>query len=140
MKVNILVGTEELAQAFKRLLKYVFNIDKVNIFFLGQTKALSYEVLEADFWIIEAFHPFEPNNPEGFRTAYKLAGKSKFLLLLLNVPQNFPNEGKFWCNIFTSNICAKIREVLDTLPPTKKDFDALTKIWPQLLYEPKRHH
>jgi len=140
MKVNILVGTKELGQAFKRLLKYVFDIDRVDILLLGQTKALSHKVLQADFWLIEAFHPFEPNNPEGFRTAYKLAGKTKILLLFLSTPEGFPKEGDFWCSFIIKNLAKKIKETMHISMPQKEEFEHLAEKWPALMHEPKGHH
>ena len=140
MQVNILVGTEELAQAFKRFLRYVFDIDKVNMLLLGQTVILSQEMLQADFWLIEAFHPFEPNNPEGFRTAYKLAGKTKILLLFLDAPKNFPLEGSFWWSPKGSNLVEKIWQIIRGPIPKKEDFDTLIKIWPSLKHDPSKHH
>jgi len=140
MQVNILVGTEELGQAFKRFLKYVFDIDKVNILLLGQMVILSQEMLQADFWLIEAFHPFEPNNPEGFRTAYKLAGKTKILLLFLSAPEGFPKEGDFWCSFVIKNLAEKIKETMHGSIPQKEEFEDLAKKWPVLMHKPKKHH
>jgi len=140
MQVNILVGTEELAQAFKRFLRYVFDIDKVNMLLLGQTVILSQEMLHADFWLIEAFHPFEPNNPEGFRTACKLAGKTKILLLFLSTPEGFPKEGNFWCSFIIKNLAEKIKETMHGSIPQKEEFEDLAKKWPALMHKPKKHH
>jgi len=140
MQVNILIGTKELGQAFKRFLKYAFDIDKVNMLLLGQTKGLSQKLLQADFWLIEAFHPFEPNNPEGFRTAYKLAGKTKLLLLFLSTPEGFPKEGDFWCSFIIKNLAKKIKDIMYASIPQKEEFEHLAEKWPALMYEPKRHH
>ena len=140
IRVNILVGSEELGQAFKRFLRYIFDIDKVNILLLGQTIILSQEMLHADFWLIEAFHPFEPNNPEGFRTAYKLAGKTKNLLLFLSTPEGFPKEGNFWCSLIIKNLAEKMKETMHASIPQKEEFEHLAEKWPALMYEPKRHH
>ena len=140
MQVNILIGTKELGQAFKRFLRYIFDIDKVKILLLGQTIILSQEMLQADLWLIEAFHPFEPNNPEGFRTAYKLAGKTKILLLFLSTPEGFPKEGQFWCNLLDHNLVERIKKATNGSIPKKEDFEYLIQLWPTLINDPKSHH
>jgi hypothetical protein len=142
MKANLLAGIQELNSALRRYMVYVmgFKWEDCQVMLFGAGSGLSRESLEADFWLIEAWHPFEPDNPEGFRTAYKLAGKMKCLLLFLKVPEGFPEEGPFWCSLVTTKLSDKINEVLDKPSPSKADFDNLIAIWPALALEPSEHH
>lgn len=141
MKVNLLNGIEVLGRVLRRYMIYVmgFRKEDCQIMLFGQSSGLSRESLEAGLWIIDAWHPFEPSNPEGFRTAYKLAGNIKCLLLFLKVPEGFPENGLFWCNPVTVRLSDKIREVLSAPPPTKADFDRLIAFWPALAQEPSKH-
>lgn len=142
MRINILTGTKELAYALRRFLAYVFKIEpqKINILLLGKAFFLSQEMINADFWLIEAFNPKEPNNPEGFRAAKALAGEIKCLLFFLFVPEGFPEEGSFWCNPLNVYLKDKINKVIRSAPPSKNDFDKLVTLWPELIYEPEDHH
>jgi len=143
VRVNILVGSEELASALRRILKYVFGVpeENLNVLFLGNPLVLSRELLEADLWIVEAFHPLEPNNPEGFRTAYKLASTASFLLLFtLPYLKDFPSEGPFWWTLSShTNLARKIEDALSHIPK-REDFEALIKKWPELIRDPTKHH
>lgn len=142
MKVNILVGLQELYNAIMRYMVYVMEVGQLGcqIMLFGQISGLSRENLNADLWIIEAWNPVESDNPEGFRAAYKLAGTAKCLLLFLKVPEGFPEEGPFWCNPVTSRLSDKIKEVLNAPPPAKADFELLITLWPALALEPVNHH
>lgn len=142
MKANILTGSEKTSRALKRYMVYVMGFKERNcqIMLFGQASGLSPDNLKAELWMIETWHPFEPDNPEGFRTAYKLAGRSKFLLLFYDVPEGFPEDGFFWCNPITCDLNEKITEAIDNPPPTKAEFDQLIKLWPALAHEPKDHH
>ena len=140
MKINILTTNIEMANAFERYLKYVFSFNKVNKLLLGKAINISNKILEADFWIIEAFKHEHFFNPEGFRTAYALAGKIRCLLLFLYTPENFPETGSFWCKFLDENFKEKIEKAMKNPLPEKKDFDKLIELWPDLLYKPKLSH
>ena len=141
MTTNSLTASKYIGDALTRYLVYVmgFKRNDCNIILFGDSNSLSHEILKADFWLIDAWN-FIKNDPEGFRTAYKLAGTIKCLLLFYNVPEGFPEEGKFWCNPLKCNLREKIKEVLDNPPPVKADFEKLIKMWPELAKEPKHHH
>lgn len=141
MRVNILVGAEEVGNALRRYMVYVMGFGKedCSILLFGQSSGLSRESLNAELWIIEAWHPSESGNPEGFRTAYKLANTVKCLLLFLTLPEGFPKEGLFWCNPLT-RLSDKIKDILSASQPRKVDFDRLIDLWPALAREPNKHH
>ncbi len=142
MKTNILIGSQELSRALRRYLVYVkgHKSGNFNILMLTDNIALSHDILKANFWIIEAWQPFENRNPAGFRTAYKLAGRSKFLLFFYDIPDGFPEDGSFWCNPIICNLSNKISDVIGNPPPTKADFERLIELWPALGHYPKTHH
>ena len=141
MTTNILTTSEHIGMALRRFLKYVmgFREEECNIILMGQSSGLSQEVLGAKLWLIDAWNFFN-DDPEGFRTAYKLAGKIKCLLLFYHVPEGFPEEGPFWCNPVKCELDKKIKEVLESPPPRKEDFERLIQIWPELGREPRHHH
>jgi len=141
MTTNILTTSEHMGMALRRYLVYImgFREDECNIILMGQSSGLSQEVLGAKFWLIDAWNFFNAD-PEGFRTAHKLAGKIKCLLLFYHVPDGFPEEGPFWCNPITARLSDKINEVLRNPPPSKADFEHLISLWPALANEPKKHH
>ena len=140
MKVNILTGSLELGKSLRRYLRYVLGIkfDSIRLLLFGPGSGLSREILDADFWIAEAFNPFEPDNPEGFRTLNKLTGK-KGLLLFLLPPDNFPEDGPFWCTIPCSNFREKIERAMSDGVLSKEGFQRLVEIWPDLGSDPSRH-
>ena len=141
MSINILTTSKHIGNALLRYLIFVadFKESRCNIILFEDSNILSQELFNADFWLIDAWN-FIKNDPEGFRTAYKLAGTIKCLLLFYNVPEGFPGEGKFWCNPLKCNLQEKIKEVLENPPPEKADFEKLIKVWPELAKEPKHHH
>jgi hypothetical protein len=142
MTTNILTGSKYIADALKRYMVYVMSCkeSECRMLFFGESSGLSAEDFMADLWLIEAWHPFEPDNPEGFRTAYKLAGKARCLLLFLQMPEGFHEEGPFWCNPVSTRLSDKINEVLQNPPPSRADFDHLISLWPALAQEPKKQH
>jgi len=142
MKIIILVNNKFVAKALKRYLYFVFNFSMQDSFVLtfSNTRGLSRKILQSKLWLIDGWNSPYNWDPEGFRTAYKLAGTIKCLLLFYNVPEGFPEEGKFWCNPLKCNLQEKIKEVLENPPPEKADFKKLIKMWPELAKEPKHHH
>ncbi len=141
-KVNILTGSKELGEAFARYLKYVMDIGyrEIRLILFNRISGLSKDILDANLWIIEAFNPSEPDNPEGFRTALKLAGKKRFLIYFLSVPNDFPEDGPFWCVMPCSRLKAKIEQVLSGSLPTQDDMRKIIDLWPKLVYNPNTHH
>jgi len=141
MTANLLSISKDISASLTRYLVFIVGLNQhdCNIILFGDSNSLSNEILKADFWLIDAWN-FTKNDPEGFRTAYKLAGTIKCLLLFYNVPEGFPGEGKFWCNPLKCNLQEKIKEVLENPPPEKADFEKLIKVWPELAKEPKHHH
>ncbi len=116
-----------------------FKKNECNIILFGESSGLSRDIFKAHLWLIDAWNHFR-HDPEGFRTAYKLAGKIKCLLLFYKVPDGFPEEGEFWCNPLSCNLEQKIKEVLEKPPPHKTDFEALIQIWPELGKTSGHHH
>ncbi|PXF58998.1 MAG: hypothetical protein C4B58_04800 [Deltaproteobacteria bacterium] len=143
MKINILTSFGEVGRALKRYLVYVigFGWNECKIIVLGKETAYSREMLQAKLWLIDAWNYDKSPDPEGFRNAYKLAGSIKCLLLFYHVPDGFPEEGPFWCNPGSCKLGRKIREILKSPPPEKRDFEKLMERWPDLGREPEdRHH
>ncbi len=141
MKVNILTGNMELANSLIRHLRYVMGIeeDRIHRLIFGKEHILSKEILDADFWIAEAWNPLEPENPEGFRTLMKLSGRAKCLILFLFMPSGFPPDGSFWCKIPCNGFKQKIKKAMESAPPDQKDYQALVEMWPELAYDPTKH-
>ncbi len=142
MTINILAGAEEIGRAIKRYLVHVmgFRGQECNILVMGKKVALSREILNAHLWLIDAWNPFKPKDPEGFRTACNQAGKARCVLLFYDVPAGFPDEGSFWCNPLNCKLSKKIEDALRASPPEREEFEELIKLWPALAYEPKDHH
>ena len=140
MKINILVSNKTLGDALGRFFEYVFGLKNYYILLSKDFEFLNSDILSADFWIIEAFKHEHFFDPEGFRTAYALAGKIRCFLLFLYTPENFSETGSFWCKFLDENFKEKIAKAMKNPPPEKKDFDKLIKLWPDLLYKPKLSH
>lgn len=140
--INILAGADEIGRALKRYLMYVmgFSGQECRILVMGKVTSFSQEMLNADIWLIDAWNPFKPANPEGFRTAYKQAGRARCMLFFYDAPANFPKEGPFWCNPLESKLSRKIEDALASSPPEKEEFDKLRVLWPALAYAPKNLH
>ncbi len=144
MKVTILTGSDELNLALERYLHFVFAGEVSEIFKarLGEPATMQYEMLSSHLWIAEVFNPEQIENPEGFRTAKKFAGKTRFILLFVGIiPKKFSREGSFWTTLPSSiSLAQKIREALNGLPPSINDYQCLEKLWPLLKGEPSHHH
>lgn len=144
MKITILTGSDELNLSLKRYLSFFFK-DKVKKIYtarLGKPETLHPEMLSSSIWIAEAFNPEKIENPEGFRTVKKFAGKAKVLLLFVSgVPKNFPNSGPFWLTLpSATRLSEKIREIMNNPPPSEDDYQRLEELWPELKAEPLHHH
>ena len=144
MRVTILTGSDELNLSLKRYLSFIFLKELKKIFTarLGEPESLQSEMLSSRMWIAEAFNPVNIENPEGFRTVKKFAGKAKVLLLFVShIPRNLPSKGSFWLMLpSVAPISEKIREILNSPPPSEEDFQYLEKLWPMLKAEPSFHH
>ena len=132
-------------EALSRYLKYILRIKNVYLAYLGNPSSvfeLPEEVRNNGLWVIEAFNAKELNNPEGFRTAKKLARAGKRVLLLFTyVPDGFPEEGDFWLTLpWKTPLSKKIEQVLKSPPPSEEDFERLERLWPLLKYKPSNHH
>lgn len=139
--INVLIGSDDLGRALDRYLKAAISPVQISILHMGRPLFLSQDILNADLWIAQAFNPNQPENPEGFRTALKLAGSKRFLILFSAFsPITFPKEGFFWTTYNSSKpLFLKIQEVINAAVPTYEDYQALIKIWPDLAYDPSYH-
>jgi hypothetical protein len=144
MKTTILTGDEELNFSLMRYIRFLFlkEINEVFISKLGEPESLKIEMLSSNFWIAEVFNPKDIENPEGFRTVKKFAGKVKVLLLFISeVPENFPKSGSFWISLPSNeSLYEKIKNVIENPPPSEKDYQYLENLWPILKYKPAHHH
>jgi hypothetical protein len=143
MRATILTGDNELKFSLKRYLRFLF-LEEINEVFtakLGEPESLKIEMLSSNFWIAEAFNPDNIENPEGFRTVKKFAGKAKVLLLFISeVPENFPKSGSFWiCLPSGESIYEKIKNVIKNPPPSEEDYKYLEDSWDLLRYGPSHH-
>jgi len=131
MRVTILTGSDELNLSLKRYLSFIFLKELKKIFTarLGEPESLQSEMLSSRMWIAEAFNPV-------------IAGKAKVLLLFVShIPRNLPSKGSFWLMLpSVAPISEKIREILNSPPPSEEDFQYLEKLWPMLKAEPSFHH
>lgn len=143
-RVTILTGSDELNLSLKRYLRFIFREEVKQVFTarLGEPESSQSEMLSSHLWIAEAFNPVNIENPEGFRTVKKFAGKAKVLLLFVShIPRNFPSTGSFWLMLpSVTPISEKIREILNNPPPLEDDYQYLEKLWPMLKAEPSHHH
>jgi hypothetical protein len=143
MRITLLTGSDELNLSLERYLRFLLDIEGIFIAKLGHPETLEPEMMNSDLWIAEVFNPEVPRNPEGFRTAKKLAGKMPFLLLFIgDAPSDFPREGDFWLVMPSSiSLVSKIEEISNSPPPTDKDYRSLEEMWPLLGRGPyHRHH
>ena len=141
--LNILIGSEGLGKALSRYLVYLKGSKSVRCHILSfdKTNGISSDILSAHLWLIEAWHPYEVNNPEGFRTAYALANKTRTLLFFLDIPNGFPEKGPFWTSYPSKvRLAEKIDEVLRHPVPPKEDYQRLLNLWPALGSNPASHH
>ncbi len=141
----VLTGSNELNVAIGRYLRFVVGMEEIGFGRLGDPYSymeIHNSMHKIGLWIIEAFNPEDPQNPEGFRTAKKIDGNVRFLLLFTEfVPENFPEEGLFWVVLpFKKPLSTKIEEIIQNPPPNIKDFEKLEEIWPLLKAEPRHHH
>lgn len=140
MKVVLLIGNSELNDAINRYLRYV--LCNLQVFYakLGHPEMLTPDMLHADLWIIEAFNPSDITNPEGFRTAKKLASRTKILLIFYYLPKNIPVEGNFWLKLpCMTKLSTKIKEVLNKPAPNINEFNTLESLWSALKGQPRHH-
>lgn len=142
--VTILTGDVELSDAIERYLHFLFSGQVAEIFqaSLGKPETMQPEMLTADLWIAEALNPVEIENPEGFRTAKKLAGKTRFLLLFsVIIPSAFPKEGSFWLYLPSHvSLSTKIKKIMLNPISTDSDYQKLEDLWPLLKRGPSHHH
>lgn len=141
ISLNILVGLEELGAALERYIQFTIGPARIRRLQMGEATELSKEVLSVDLWIAEAWNPTQPDNPEGFRTAMKLVGVCRVLLLFTSfLPDAFPEEGTFWTTCCSEKpLSAKVSEILEGRVPKREDYQALLKLWPALGNDPARH-
>jgi len=140
MKVVLLIGNIELNDAINRYLRYVLGNLQVFYAKLGHPEMLTPDMLHADLWIIEAFNPSDLTNPEGFRTAKKLASRTKILLIFYYLPKNIPVEGNFWLKLpCMTKLSTKIKEVLNKPAPNINEFNTLESLWSALKGQPRHH-
>ena len=124
----------------ERYLRFVLGVKEIFIAKLGHPETLEQEMFDSNLWIIEAFDPKDPYNPEGFRTAKRLASKIPVLLLFIgDLPFDFPKEGDFWITLPSStSIASKIRRVISE-PPLPKMLEFFENLFPSLRREPYHH-
>lgn len=140
--IVVLTGSDELNVSIGRYLKFVIGINNILYARLGNPSSLISEMFQANLWIAEVFNPEDIENPEGFRTAKKFAGKTRFLLLFVGgVPEKFPREGSFWLTLpCYVTLYEKMKRVLSGHCPTIDDYQYLEKLWPLLEEGPSHHH
>lgn len=140
MKIVLLVEDTEVANVLERYLKYVMCNVNVTHALLGHPEMLTPDMLHADLWIIEAFNPSDITNPEGFRTAKKLASRTKILLIFYYLPKNIPAEGNFWLKLpCMTKLSTKIKEVINKPAPDINEFNTLESLWLALRGQPRHH-
>ena len=127
-----------LREGLEKVIEWNLPVCKIRWMDIQNFSILSDEILKADLWIIEAFsHVFDPS---GFRLASKMAWHSRCLLLFNYLPASFPKAGPFWCDLITSNLSEKLKEIANAQMPEKADFEKLIALWPLLNFEPTDHH
>ena len=140
MNCVLLFSDNELSNAVSRYLQYVIGDVKITHAILGHPEMLTPDILHADLWIIEAFNPSDITNPEGFRTAKKLASRTKILLIFYYLPKNIPVEGNFWLKLpCMTKLSTKIKEVLNKPAPNINEFNTLESLWSALKGQPRHH-
>lgn len=144
VNITILTGNEELNFSIERYLYFVLGGEVNEIFKarLGQPHMMRPEMLLSHMWIAEAFNLQYLENPEGFRTLKKFAGKLHTLLLFTSkVPESFPREGSFWLTLPScTKLSDKVQQILKNSPPSIEEFQQLEKLWPLLKESPLNHH
>lgn len=133
--INILVGSHSVGEAISKHLKTRISQKFVtNTLLMNDTHHISKDILLADLWITDIWNPEDPYDPEGFRTVEKFAGKAKVLLIFyVFYPPDLPEEGSFWITFLSDKpLTDKVKEVLNSSPPTKEDFQKLVRAWPLL--------
>ena len=135
-----LIVNKILNGSLQRYFKYLLKIYEIGTFDMD-SGVIPGTLLEYEFYVISALN-FSLNNPEGFRTAKKLARAGKRVLLLFTyVPDDFPEEGDFWLTLpWKTPLSKKIEQVLKSPPPSEEDFERLERLWPLLKYKPSNHH
>ena len=143
MRATILTGNNELSFSLKRYLSFLFpdEINEIFIAKLGDPSSLQPEMLSTELWITEVFSSDDIENPEGFRTVKKFAGKAKVLLLFTSlVPSKFPKSGPFWIYLPSGeSMYEKLKKVINNPPPSEEDYKYLEDLWDILKYGPSHH-
>ncbi len=144
LKITILTGNDELNISLKNYIRFVLTnmISQIYIAKLGKPETINVSMLDSDIWIIEAFNPEDPTNPEGFRTAKKLASRTKSLLLFVDMPyEDFFKNCKFCLKLPSEiRLKKKIIEIINSPKPTINDFETLENACPRLKKQPSHHH
>lgn len=135
----VLVASDILSEALVRLIAQTIPSARVRCAGF-RTGVLSRDLIRAEYWIIEAFDG--TSNAAGFRTARKLAGKARCLLIFACTPPGFPAEGPFWCHLLCPRLAERVRMVRKLPICSEADFRGVIEMWPLLGYEAPigRHH
>jgi hypothetical protein len=138
--INILTNSDETNNLWRCLLENVFGL-KARCYKARDFKILSKEMLEASLWIAEVWDT-TLSDPVGFRTAYELAGKFRFLLIFNNKPEkNFPDEGPFWITYsYFGDLKKKIDRLINNPPLPREQYEELAGKYPQLISKPINYH
>lgn len=141
MNILILTNSNELNLAIARYIGFLLAEFQPNsyLFDFENANELSREVFDVvSLWIIEAFHLSGRLNPVGWRTARKCG--RRVLVLFTSLPEEVPDQGKFWVKIPCQNLDRILRETIKNPPPCFQDFNEIEDKYPLLKYEPLKHH
>ena len=138
--INIVTCSDETNNLWRCLLENVLGLT-ARCYKARDFKILSKEMLDASLWIVEVWDT-TLSDPVGFRTAYELAGKFRFLLIFNYKPEkDFPDEGPFWITYsFTGSLKKKIDTFVSQPLLQKKEYETMAKRYPQLISRPVAHH
>ncbi|MEO5358737.1 MAG: hypothetical protein H7844_15770 [Nitrospirae bacterium YQR-1] len=130
MKINI-VSDISMFRIYTKCITSGLGISDINTIRMDKVSLVSRNIIFADFWLIEVF--LDSYNPFGFKLARDMAGIIKCLLVFHYVPDGFPKEGQFWCNIQDVDFIKKIKDVYsNSFVPSVEHYNELINIWPKL--------
>ncbi len=142
MNYILITHNKSIAMSIARHIKYLIdNIDVDIVFFNEKINGVGVDLKNSDIIIIDNFTDF-PNNYANWRYAKRLIdGKKKFLLLFLDTPQKFPDEGSFWLKINKlEKLNTKIQEIIQQPALNIKDFEKWEQKFPEFLKENINSH
>lgn len=140
MTVNVSTCSVECTRQWRCLLEmvYGFNAKTYDPYHVGQVQP---EILEAALWIMEVWNS-ELTDPIGFRNAYDLSGRFRFLLIFNYKPEkDFPDEGQFWITYsYLGDLKKKIAGLINNPPLPREEYEKLAGKYSQLISKPINYH